>query len=129
MGAVELGIFTPQNGEINLHIDVKGTNPFSIAPHYIVGLDCIVLEKLTAVENENIITTAESLKPAYYICNKTLYINSSAPVEKVIITDVLGRRMLYSTAMMIDISHLKRGMYIVSFVSKGSTITEKIQIL
>lgn len=43
---VELGLFTADNnGSITFCVDVAGTNPYSLHPYFIVGLDCVLLEK------------------------------------------------------------------------------------
>ena len=43
---LELGQFTSDsNGAITFRVDVTATNPYSLHPYFIVGLDCISLEK------------------------------------------------------------------------------------
>jgi hypothetical protein len=45
-GPIELGVFSASaDGVIALRVVVAGTNPYSLAPHYIVGLDCLLLEE------------------------------------------------------------------------------------
>ncbi|MDR0547283.1 MAG: DUF2961 domain-containing protein, partial [Dysgonamonadaceae bacterium] len=63
-GAIELGEFAAKSdGSIDFRVNVAGTNPYSHEPHYIVGLDCILLEKkeVSALKNS--------------VENKVLYMN------------------------------------------------------
>jgi hypothetical protein len=65
---MELGEFTADsNGAITFRVNVTGTNPYSHQPHYIVGLDCILLEKKGDVSGIN---TAQNISTA------TVYIES-----------------------------------------------------
>jgi hypothetical protein len=45
-GPVELGEFAAKSdGSIDFSVHISGTNPYSHDPYYIVGLDCILIEK------------------------------------------------------------------------------------
>lgn len=40
-----LGVFEPRNGGFRLRVEVAGTNPAAVGAKYLIGLDCILLEK------------------------------------------------------------------------------------
>jgi hypothetical protein len=42
--AVDLGIFSPQNGTFTIRLEVIGANPSATGAKYLCGLDCIVLK-------------------------------------------------------------------------------------
>lgn len=42
-GAISLGSFYPENGEIKLRVKIVGTNPHSVGNRYLFGLDCAQL--------------------------------------------------------------------------------------
>lgn len=50
-GAIELGVFSPENSALILRVEVVGTNEKSIGARYYFGLDCVVLRPIGASEN------------------------------------------------------------------------------
>jgi hypothetical protein len=124
-GPVKLGRFLPQaDGSIHLRINVTGTNPFSAHPKYIVGLDCILIEKHTPES----LTDQKAGPPSYRILDKTLYIHSTDRVNETILFNLLGMQVLKTQDSRLDISSLAKGVYIVLFNFGETKLTEKIHI-
>lgn len=114
-GPIYLGRFNTQNdNSINFKVNVAGTNPFTVEPHYIVGLGCIVLQKTIT---NNLETT--EYKPFYSITNKKLAINDNyKTVGYIRLYNVTGKQVYFANQKKeINLSDFPEGHYIIQLLS------------
>lgn len=122
-GPIYLGEFEPRHdGSINLRINVAGTNPFSEGPRYIVGLDCILLEKKGTVGIDSDITGRSTF---YRLENKKLFLDNSLKVSFAAIYNIEGKQLFKSqTAHSFDLSSCSEGNYIVQLISESKKFSD-----
>jgi alpha-L-rhamnosidase len=123
-GPIELGEFAAKNdGAIDFRVNVTGTNPYSYQPYYIVGLDCILLEKKSDLALKN----PEENKLSYRIIDRKLLLQKKAVVE---IFDLNGRKIILANNLTnIDLSGLRDLFYILKIYSMEESLTDKICLI
>ncbi|MDR0810671.1 MAG: DUF2961 domain-containing protein [Paludibacter sp.] len=120
-GKIELGEFTAKpDGSIDFRVSVAGTNPYSQTPYYIVGLDCILLEKQE--ETATVKTFPDNL--SYQIINRKLILNQLADTS---VFDISGRKILSArNAQTLDLSALPPSLYILKIQLPQEKLISKI---